>query len=66
MGKGSTVSHAVSDEEFNTEAITDTRVQLQSPVLQVDVLNTILSFCLPVLLNINNTINHFIFIVSDF
>lgn len=52
LGKGSTVGCAVSDEESNTETVTNTRVQLQSPVLQVDVLNTILSFCLLALLKI--------------
>lgn len=50
LEKGSTVSHAVSDEESNTETVTNTKVQLQSPKLQSDTLTTILAFCLPVLL----------------
>lgn len=50
LEKGSTVSHAVWDEESNTEAVTNTNVQLQPPKLQSDVLTTVLAFCLPVLL----------------
>ena len=50
LEKGSTVNCAVSDKESNTETVTNTKGQLQSPKLQSDALTTILAFCLPVLL----------------